>query len=112
MIFFKKILEVAKKKNNKGTSERFQKSFSLSLKKEDKTKFLYEALENANIFKKLYSKTAEDLREKLSKAHKNYHAQTSCNVSNDFELISAFQEVVKKTLISLDTSKTTGLDEN
>ena len=38
MILFKKILEVAKNKKNKGTLERFQKSLSLILMIADKTK--------------------------------------------------------------------------
>ena len=62
-----------------------------SLKKNDTIQF--SALENVNTFKKVYSKLARGLQEKLLKASikftsqksKNFYAKTSCNTSTDFE---------------------------
>ena len=59
------------------------------------------------------------LQEKLPKAPnkftsqtaKNYYAKTSCNVSNDFELSNVSEEVIKKILLILDTSKAAGMDQ-
>ena len=39
---------------------------------------------------------------------KNYYAKTSCN---DFEFANVSEEHVKKILLSLDTSKATGMDQ-
>ena len=58
-------------------------------------------------------------QEKLSRAPnkftsqttKNYYTKTSCNVSNDFEFSNVSEEDVKKILLSLDTSKATGMDQ-
>ena len=77
----------------------------------------FEALENANAFKRFYSKLVGGLQENLPKApdkftsqtNKIYYAKTSCNVSNDFSNLS--EEDFKKILLSLDTSKTAGMDQ-
>ena len=71
------------------------------LKKDDAIQF--EALENANTFKRFYSELAGGLQEKLPRAPnkftsqttKNYYAKTSCNVSNDFEFSNVSEEDVK-----------------
>ena len=42
---------------------------------------------------------------------KNYYAKTSCNVSDEFEFSNVSEEDVKKILLSLDTSKATGMDQ-
>ena len=46
-----------------------------------------------------------------SQTTKNYYNKTSCNVSNDFEFSNISEEDVKKILLSLDTSKTAGIDQ-
>ena len=46
-----------------------------------------------------------------SQTIKNYYAKTSCNVSNDFELSNVSEEVIKKILRSLDTSKAAGMGQ-
>ena len=46
-----------------------------------------------------------------SQTTKNYYANTSCNVSNDFEFSNVSEEDVKKILLSLDTSKAAGMDQ-
>ena len=69
----------------------------ISLNKDDAIQF--EALENANTFKRFYSELAGDLQEKLPRAAnkftsqttKNCYVKTSCNVSN-------FQTYLKKML--------------
>ena len=79
----------------------------------------FEALENANPFKRFYPELAGGLQEKLprapnkftSQATKNYYAKTSSNVSNDFEFSNVSREDVKKILLSLDTSKAAGMDQ-
>ena len=89
----------------------------IPLKKDDAIQF--EALGNANSFKRFYSELAGGLQEKLLKAPnkftsqttKNYYANTSCNVSNDFESSNLSEEVIKKILLSLDTSKATQVDQ-
>ena len=88
----------------------------ISLNKDSVIQF--EALENANSFKRFYSELAKGLQERLPRAPnkftsqttKDYYAKTSCNVSNDFEF-SNVSEVIKKTLLSLDTSKAAGFDQ-
>ena len=70
-------------------------------------------------FKRFYSELAGGLQEKMPRAPKkitsqitkNYYAKTSCNVSNDFEFSSVSQEDAKRILLSLDTSKTAGIDQ-
>ena len=89
----------------------------MSLNKDSAIQF--EALENANTFKRFYSKLTVGPQEKLPRAPnkfssqttKNYYAKTSCNVSNDFEFSSVSEEDVKKILLSLDTSKAAGIDQ-
>ena len=89
----------------------------MSLNKDSAIQF--EALENANTFKRFYSELTIGLEEKLPRAPnkftsqtiKNYYAKTSCNVSNDFEFSSVSEEDVKKILLNLDTSKATGMDQ-
>ena len=39
------------------------------------------------------------------------YAKTLCNVSNDFEFLNVSEEVIKKILLSLDTSKAAEMDE-
>ena len=98
------------------SSERVRQS-KISLKKDGAIQF--EALENANTFKRFYSELAGGLQEKLpivpnkftSQTTKNYYAKTSCNVSNDFEFSNVSEEDVKKIFLSLDTSKSAGMDQ-
>ena len=98
------------------SSEKARKS-TISLKKDGAIQF--EALENANTFKRFYYELAGGLQEKLPKAPnkftshttKNYYAKTSYNVFNDFELSNVSEEIIKKTLLSLDTSKAAGMDQ-
>ena len=79
----------------------------------------FEAPESANTFKRFYSELAGGLQQKLQRApnwfasqeNKNYYAKTSCNVSNIFEFSNVSEEDIKKILISLDTSKVTGMDQ-
>ena len=69
----------------------------------------FEALENAKIVKKIYSKLVRDLQEELPKipnkfttqTTKNFYCKTSCNVSNVFELSNVSKEVIKKTSLAL-----------
>ena len=86
--------ELAKNRNE-------PKSLDLSLDKVRKTKISvkkdgtiqFEAMKNANTFKRLYSELVRGLQGKLPKAPSNltsqttkkYYGKTSCNVSNDFE---------------------------
>ena len=98
------------------TSDKARKS-KISLKKDGAIQF--EALENANTFKMFCSELARGFQEKLPRAPdkftsqkaKNYYAKTSCNASNDFEFSNVSKEVIKKILLSLDTSKATGMDQ-
>ena len=46
-----------------------------------------------------------------SQTTKNYCANTSCNVSNDFEFSKVSEKDVKKILLSLDSSKAGGMDQ-
>ena len=46
-----------------------------------------------------------------SQTTKNYYAKTSCYLSNDFKFSYVSDEDVKKTLLSLDTSKPAGVDQ-
>ena len=39
------------------------------------------------------------------------YSKTLCNVSNDFEFLNISEEVIKKILLSLDTSKAADMDE-
>ena len=119
--------ELAKNGNKPREVWKAVKSPTLSSEKARKSNFYlkkdviiqFEALEDANIFKKSYSELAGDLQEKLPKAlskftsqrNKNYHAKTSCNVSNDFEWPNLSEEVIKKILLSLDTSKVAAMDQ-
>ena len=98
------------------SSDKARKS-KISLNKDGSIQF--EALENANTFKRFYSELARGLQEKLPRApnkftcqrNKNYYAKTSCNASNDFEFSNISEEHVKKILLSLDTSKVAGMDQ-
>ena len=100
-----------------GLSSDKAKQSKISLKKDGAIQF--EALENANTFKRFYSELAGGLQEKLprvpnkftSQTTKNYYAKTSCNVSNDFEFSNVSEEDVKKILLSLDASKAAGMDQ-
>ena len=79
----------------------------------------FEALENAKTFKRLYFELAWGFQPQLLRANnkfysqttKNYYAKTSWNVSNDFEFSNVSEEDVKKNLLSLNTSKATGMDQ-
>ena len=90
-------------------SSKAQKS-KISLTKHGAIQF--EALENANTFKRLYPKLARGLQEKMPRAPnkftsqtiKNYCAKASCNVSNGFEFSNVSEEVIKKILLSLNIS--------
>ena len=42
---------------------------------------------------------------------KNHYLKISCNLSNDFELSNVSDKVIKKILLSLDTSKAAGMDQ-
>ena len=100
-----------------GLSSDKARQSKISLNKDGAIQF--EALENANTFKRFYSELAGGLQEKLQRApnrfasqeNKNYYAKTSCNVSNIFEFSNVSEEDIKKMLISLDTSKVTGMDQ-
>ena len=100
-----------------GLSSDKARQSKISLKKDDAIQFA--ALGNANSFKRLYSELAGGLQEKLlrapnkftSQTTKNYYAKTSCNVSSDFESSNLSEEVIKKILLSLDTSKATRVDQ-
>ena len=100
-----------------GLSSDKARQSKISLNKDGAIQF--EALENANTFKRFYSELAGGLQEKLPRAPnkftsqttKNYYAKTSCNVSNDFEFSNVSEEDVEKILLSLDSSKTAGMDQ-
>ena len=75
-------------------------------------------MENANIFQRFFSELAKDVSDKLwklpnkftSQTTQNNYGKTSCNVSNDFELSSLSKEVIRKNLLSLNTSKAARID--
>ena len=100
-----------------GLSSDKARQSKISLNKDGTIQF--EALENANTFKRFYSELAGGLQEKLPRAlnkftsqtTKNHYAKTSCNASNDFKFSNVSEEDVKKILLSLDTSKTAGIDQ-
>ena len=100
-----------------GLSSDKARQSKISLNKDGAIQF--EALENANTFKRFYSELAGGLQEKLPRAPnkftsqttKNYYAKTSCNISNDSEFSNVSEEDVKKILLSLDTSKAAGMDQ-
>ena len=119
--------ELGKNRNKPKELWKTLKSFGLSSDKAKQSKISlnkdgaiqFEALEKANTFKRFYSELAGGLQEKLPRTPKrftgqttkNYYAKTSCNVSNDFEFSKVSEEDVKKTLLSLDTGKATGIDQ-
>ena len=88
----------------------------ISVKKDRKIQF--EAMEDANIFKRFYSELGGGLQEKLPQAPnkftsqtKNYYAKTSCNVSNDFKLsnVSEMKKLLKRLyLASIPVSRCNG----
>ena len=89
---------------------------NISLKKDGAIQL--EALENTNTFKRFYYQLAGGLQGKLPKAPNKFivnqpkttiYAKTSCNVSNEFEFSNVSEE---KILLSLDTSKAVGMDQN
>ena len=100
-----------------GLSSDKARQSTIALKKDDAIQF--EELEKANTFKRFYSELDGGLQEKLPKVTNkftsqkttNYYAKTSWNVSNDFEFSNVCEEDVKKILISLDTSTTTGMNQ-
>ena len=93
--------KLAKNRNEPKKLWKALKSLDLSLDKVRKTKISvkkdgtiqFEAMKNANTFKRLYSELVRGLQGKLPKAPSNltsqatkkYYGKTSCNVSNDFE---------------------------
>ena len=109
--------ELLKTLKSLGLSSDKVRESEISLKKDGAIQF--EALENANTFKRFYSELAGDLQEKLPSAPnkftslttKNYYAKTSCNISNDFEFSNVSEEDIKKILLSLDTSKAAGMNQ-
>ena len=82
-----KLKELWKTFKSPGLSSDNARQSKISFKKVGDIQF--EALENANTFKRFYSGLAGDLQEKLPSAPnkftslttKNYYAKTSCNVS-------------------------------
>ena len=100
-----------------GLSSDKARQSKVSLKKDSAIQF--EALENANTFKKFYSELAGGLQEKFPRAPnkftsqttKNHFAKTSSNVSNNFEFSNVSEEDVKKILLYLDTSKAARMDQ-
>ena len=99
-----------------GLSSDKTRQSNISLKKDGAIQF--EALENTNTFKRFYSQLAGGLQGKLSKTPDKFivnqpkttiYAKTSCNVSNEFEFSNVSEE---KILLSLDTSKAAGMDQN
>ena len=94
--------ELRKTLKSLGLSSDKARQSKIYLKKDGAIQF--EALENANTFKRFYSELAGGLLEKLpmapskftSQTTKNYCAKTLCNVSNDFEFSSVSEEDVKK----------------
>ena len=115
--------ELAKNRNKPNELRQVFKSLGLSSDKARKSKISlkkiiqFEVPEKANVFKSFSSELNEDLREKLprtpnkftSQTTKNYQAKTSCNVSNDCELSNVSEEVIKQILLSLDTSRGSGM---
>ena len=109
--------ELRKSLKSLGLSSDKAKQLKISLNKDGAIQF--EALENANTFKRIYSELDGGLQERLPRApnrftnqnSKNCYAKTSCNVSNDFEFSNISEEDFKKILLSLDTSKATGMDQ-
>ena len=97
-------------------SDKARKS-KISLKKDGTIQL--ETLKNTNTFKRFYSEVAAGLQKKLSRTpnkitsqiKKNYYTKTSWNISNNFEFSNVSEEVIKKILLSLDTSKAAGMDQ-
>ena len=90
------------------------KTIKTSLKKDGAIQF--ECLKNANTFKRFYSELAGGLQEKLPRAPNKFTGHkpkttTPCNISNDFEFSHVSEEVIKKILRSIDTSKTAEMDQ-
>ena len=85
-----------------GLSSDKARQSKISLNKDGAIQF--EALENANTFKRFYSELAGGLRGKLSRAPnkftsqttKNYYAINSRNISNDFEFSNVSEEHFKR----------------
>ena len=100
-----------------GLSSEKARRLKIFLKKDGTIQF--EALENANTFKRFYSELAGGLQGKLPRAAnkftsqttKNYYSKTSCKVCNDFEFSHKSEESIKKILLNLNTSKATGMDQ-
>ena len=46
-----------------------------------------------------------------SQITKKYYAKTSCKVSKDLDLSNLSDEVIKKSFLSIDTSKASGTDQ-
>ena len=125
----KSCLEEELDKNRKKPKELWKalKALGLSSEKASDSKislrkdgaFQFEALKNANTFKRFYSELCGGLHEKLPKAPnkvtsqttKNYHAKRFCNVSKEFEFSNVSEEVINNILLSLDTSKATWMEQ-
>ena len=119
--------ELGKNRNKPKELWKALKSLSLSSDKARKSKISlkkggtiqFEALEDANTFKRFYSELVGALQKKLAIAPnkftrqttKYYYAKASCNVFNNFELSNISEEVIKKNLLSLDTNKVSKLSE-
>ena len=74
--------EIWKALKSLGLSSNKARKSKISIKKDGTIKF--EALENGNIFKRLYSEPAVDLQEKLPRAINKFTSQTTKNtLSND-----------------------------
>ena len=101
-----------------GQSSEKARRLKIFLKKDGTIQF--EALENANTFKRFYSELAGGLQGKLPRAAnkftsqttKNYYSKTSRKVCNDFEFSHISGESIKKILLNLNTSKAAGMDQS
>ena len=119
--------ELGKNRNKPKELSKTLKSLSLSSDKARQSKISFnkdgaiqfEALENAYTFKRFYSELAGGLQEKLPRAPnkftsqttRNYYTKTSFYVSNHSEFSNISEEVVEKILLSLNKSKTAGMDQ-
>ena len=77
-----------------GLSSDKARQSKISLNKDGAVQF--EALENSELAGGLQKKLPRAPNKFTSQTTKNYHAKTSCNVSNDFEFSNVSEEDVKK----------------
>ena len=95
----------------------FENQIVSAIQRRDELYKTFSALENANTFKRFCSKLAGDLQIKLSRTPNKFTIETTknypktCNISKVFDVSSVSEEYLKNILLTLGTSKATGINQ-